>query len=69
MASAELADVEEDEEDDSFAMEGLLLQNMVALIRSDLPPPLQKHQDSPRTRILSLSQIGVLNDNEEGKGV
>ena len=58
MALAELAGVEEDEEDDSFAMEGLLLQNMLALSRSDLPPPLQKHQDSPRTRIFSTSNWG-----------
>lgn len=64
--------MEEEDEGQSFAIDELLVQKMLALRRSDLPPPLQKHQDSARTRILEReneNQIGVLNGNEEEKGV
>ena len=43
---AELVEMEEDEEAESLAMAALLVVKIVALSRSDLPPPLQKHQES-----------------------
>lgn len=51
-SAGELVEAEEVDEAESLAMAALLVEKMVALSRSDLPPPLQKHQEC--TRIFSL---------------
>lgn len=47
--------LEEATEDESMAMAVLLVVKMVALRRSDFPPPLQKHQESLNTLIVQIS--------------
>lgn len=41
------------------AIAGPLPEKMEALVLSDLPPPLQKHHDSPKTLIAALNPATV----------
>ena len=51
---APLEEEEEEEEEEAAeirAIAGALPEKMAALVRSDLPTPLQKHKESPKTPI------------------